>query len=110
MGADGRHGLGKRILKNIAGALLILLGVVMSLPLVPGPGLVFLAVGISLTSFPGKKRFERMILRRRWVIGSINWIREKWGTPPLEPPEKPAKHGGTEGTEENENGLESGVH
>src|SRR5882757_410940 len=66
-----------RVLKNVAGVLLLILGIVMSLPLVPGPGLVFLAVGVSLTSFPGKKRFERMTLRRGWVMGAINWIRAK---------------------------------
>src|SRR3954447_27047667 len=53
-----RKGLGKKVAKNLLGIVAILLGVVMSLPLVPGPGIIILLVGLSMTDFPGKRKLE----------------------------------------------------
>src|SRR5918999_3921486 len=41
--------------KNLAGVILIVLGVVMSLPGIPGPGLVTILFGVMLVDFPGKR-------------------------------------------------------
>jgi hypothetical protein len=86
----------RRIGKNALGVLLLAAGVLMSLPLVPGPGLLLILVGVSLTDFPGKRRFELWIIRRRLVLKPANWLRGKYGRPPLELP--PAKSKGREGT------------
>src|SRR5262249_14948991 len=48
----------KVIGKNVAGWLLIALGVVLSLPGVPGQGLLTVLLGVMLVDFPGKHRLE----------------------------------------------------
>jgi hypothetical protein len=71
------------ILKNVAGLVILPLGVIMALPLVPGPGLVFILVGLSLLDFPGKRSLERRLLAVRSVQRFLNRVRERFGRPPL---------------------------
>ena len=71
------------ILKNAAGVLILPLGVVMALPLVPGPGLVFILVGLSLLDFPGKRRLERRLLAVPAVLRFLNRVRQRFHRPPL---------------------------
>ena len=71
------------ILKNAAGLLIVPLGVVMALPLVPGPGLVFILVGLSLLDFPGKRSLERRLLAVPAVLRFLNRVRERFHRPPL---------------------------
>jgi hypothetical protein len=73
-------------LKNILGVLLILVGIVLSMPLVPGPGVVTILVGLSLTDFPGKRKMEQWLVGKKLVLSPLNWLRGKWGRPPLEAP------------------------
>jgi Putative transmembrane protein (PGPGW) len=47
--------MGRRIGIAIAGGVVTLLGVVLSVPLVPGPGLVFVVLGLAILSL----EFER---------------------------------------------------
>lgn len=42
--------LGRRILIAIVGGVVVLAGVVLAMPLVPGPGLVVVAVGLAILS------------------------------------------------------------
>jgi hypothetical protein len=70
-------------LKNMVGAVLLVLGFVMALPLVPGPGLVFMLLGLSLLDFPGKKNLERKLLAVPSVIRFLNEVRARFGRPPL---------------------------
>src|SRR5262245_40758335 len=44
-----------RVGKNVGGVLLILLGVVLSLPGVPGQGFLTILIGLMLTDIPGKR-------------------------------------------------------
>jgi len=74
------------VLKNALGAVMFILGIVMSLPLVPGPGLVFILVGLSLLDFPGKRRLERRLLVYPRVRRFLDRVRERFGRPPLEIP------------------------
>jgi hypothetical protein len=71
------------VLKNILGLLIVPLGVLMALPLVPGPGLVFILVGLSLLDFPGKRRLERRLLAVPSVLRFLNRMRDRFGRPPL---------------------------
>ncbi len=71
-------------IKNLVGALLVLLGVVMLLT--PGQGLLTLLVGLMLMNFPGKYRLERWLVGRRGVLTALNWLRGRGGHPPFEPP------------------------
>lgn len=75
-----------RILKNVLGVALVLVGIVLSMPLVPGQGLLTILLGVMLLDFPGKRRFEIWLARKPAVNRSINWIRRKSNKPPLEIP------------------------
>jgi hypothetical protein len=71
------------ILKNGLGLVILPLGVLLALPLVPGPGLVFILVGLSLLDFPGKRSLERRLLRIPAVMRFLNRVRGHFSRPPL---------------------------
>jgi hypothetical protein len=71
------------ILKNLLGVTLIVLGAVLSLPGVPGQGLLTILVGLVLLDFPGKRRLERAILRRPAVLRRVNHLRARFDRPAL---------------------------
>jgi hypothetical protein len=74
----------KFIGKNLAGVLLIALGVVLSVPGVPGQGLLTILLGVMLVDFPGKARLEQKLLSRPGIINTINRLRGRFGKPALE--------------------------
>jgi hypothetical protein len=80
-----------KIAKNAFGAILILLGLALSLPLVPGQGLLTILIGLMLLDFPGKRRLERRILGRPGVFRRVNRLRQAFGRDPLMLLERPAK-------------------
>jgi hypothetical protein len=69
--------------KNLLGLLLILVGIVLSLPGIPGQGLLTILVGVMLLDVPGKRRMERRIICRPAIFQGINRLRERFGRPPL---------------------------
>lgn len=69
--------------KNLAGVLLIVLGVVMSLPGIPGPGLVTILFGVMLVDFPGRRTLEHKIVSRPSVQKTINNLRKRFGKKPI---------------------------
>lgn len=71
------------VVKNSVGILLVVAGAVMALPLVPGPGLLFVLLGFSALDFPGKRSVERRLLGVRSVLRSLNGIRARFNRPPL---------------------------
>jgi len=73
--------LSAKIAKNIIGAFLVVLGLIMLL--LPGQGILTILIGLSLMDFPGKYAFERFLLSRPTVTKSINWIRKKANKTPL---------------------------
>ncbi|MFP4069911.1 MAG: hypothetical protein ACLFVC_06990 [Opitutales bacterium] len=77
--------LALRVLKNLFGALIFVLGVLMLF--LPGQGILGILVGCSLMDFPGKRRLQLSLLRRRHVRRSVDWIRRKAKREPLEIPE-----------------------
>jgi hypothetical protein len=74
----------KVIGKNIAGVLLVALGVVLSLPGVPGQGLLTVLLGIMLLDFPGRHRLEQKLLSKPSIVNTINRLRERFDKPPLQ--------------------------
>ena len=72
------------VVRNIVGAGLVLLGVV--LLFTPGQGLLTLFVGLLLMDYPGKHALEQSLVRRDGVLAGLNWVRRKRGHPPLAPP------------------------
>ena len=70
--------------KNIGGVLLVALGIVLSLPGVPGQGLLTVLLGIMLLDFPGKHRLEQKLLSRPSIVNAINRLRARFDKPSLE--------------------------
>jgi hypothetical protein len=71
------------LVKNLLGVLLLVLGSVMALPLIPGPGILMLVLGVMLLDFPGKRRLEQWLVRRATVLRAMNRLRQRYGKPPL---------------------------
>ena len=73
------------ILKNLFGLFLICLGVILSLPGIPGQGVLTILIGVMFLNFPGKRRFEKAIIRRPRVLSAVNKIRSKFNKPLILP-------------------------
>lgn len=69
--------------KNVIGVLFIMTGVM--LLVLPGQGIFTIAIGLSLTDFPGKHRIVGRLTRRGPVLRGANWLRNKAGKCPLDP-------------------------
>lgn len=72
------------VLRSIIGTLLMLLGLV--LMITPGPGLLVLLMGLSITRFPGKQRLLVYLATQPSVFRSLNWMRQKHDKPPFDAP------------------------
>ena len=70
-----------RAIKGVVGLGLIISGIAMLV--LPGQGLLTILIGISLMEFPGKRRLERSLIRRKPIYQTINWIRQKAGREPI---------------------------
>jgi len=69
------------IAKNLMGGMLILAGLAMLV--LPGQGLLTLAVGILLVDFPKKHQLERRMIRFPPILRSVNWLRKRAGVEPI---------------------------
>jgi hypothetical protein len=69
--------------KNVIGSILVALGILMSLPGVPGQGILTILLGIMLLDFPGKRRLEYRLISRPKVLRTINRVRQRFGKPAL---------------------------
>ena len=74
---------GAVILKNLFGVFLICLGVVLSLPGVPGQGILTILLGLIMLDIPGKRPLEAQIIKRPAVLSAINDLRARYNKPPL---------------------------
>lgn len=80
-----RHPVARMILlvsKNILGGILLIGGFLMLF--IPGQGLLTIAMGILLLDYPGKFFLERKIVRQEKILNSLNWLRTKTNSPPLQ--------------------------
>jgi hypothetical protein len=69
--------------KNVLGAVLVTLGILMSIPGVPGQGILTILLGIMLLDFPGKRGLEQKLVSRPQVLKAINKLRHRFGKPSL---------------------------
>ena len=69
--------------KNLLGVLLVAVGIVLSVPGVPGQGLLTILLGIMLLDFPGRRSLEYKLVRRPSVFKTINKLRHRFGKPDL---------------------------
>jgi hypothetical protein len=71
------------IAKNVLGLLLVIIGILLSLPGIPGQGLLTIVIGLMLMNFPGKRALEKKLVSRPSVLGAINGLRARFGRPPM---------------------------
>ena len=65
--------------KNLLGAVLVVLGIIMSVPGVPGQGILTILLGVMLLDFPGKRDLEHRLVSRPRVFNAINKLRHRFG-------------------------------
>ena len=76
----------RALAQNFCGLVLVVLGLLMSIPGVPGQGLLTVLIGLMLLDFPGRRRLEKGFARRPSILAAMNSIRARFGHPPLRPP------------------------
>jgi len=74
---------GAVIAKNLFGVFLVCLGLVLSLPGVPGQGILTILLGLIMLDIPGKRPLEARIIKRPAVLAAINDLRARFKKPPL---------------------------
>ncbi|WP_437743860.1 hypothetical protein WME73_01865 [Sorangium sp. So ce302] len=72
-----------RVGKNLLGVMAVTLGILLSLPGVPGPGALVILIGVMLLDIPGKRRLERRLLGAPRVRAVADRVRARFGRPPL---------------------------
>jgi hypothetical protein len=80
----------RRIARNLLGILLIAVGVVLSVPGIPGQGVLTILLGVMLVDFPGRHKAERWLVSRPGVLATMNTLRRRFGKPPLREPPAPS--------------------
>jgi len=76
------------VARNCVGVPLVLIGIVLAIPLVPGQGLLTIILGLLIMEFPGKWWLEHKLVGHSVVMRLLNWIRRKGHREPLLPPEQ----------------------
>ncbi|HMQ04099.1 MAG TPA: hypothetical protein PKD26_09300 [Pyrinomonadaceae bacterium] len=74
---------GAVVLKNVLGVFLVLLGLVLSLPGVPGQGLLTILLGLIMLDIPGKRPLEARIIKRPAILAAANRLRARFNKVPL---------------------------
>jgi hypothetical protein len=74
------------VLKNVLGAILVVLGFIMSVPAIPGPGIITIVIGLMLLDFAEKRRWARWVISRPPILRAVNGLRSKCGKPPFSLP------------------------
>ena len=74
---------GAVVAKNLFGVFLVALGIILSLPGVPGQGILTILLGIIMLDIPGKRPLEARIIQRPSVLSAINNLSAKFNKPPL---------------------------
>ncbi len=72
--------------KNLLGFFLVILGVLMALPGVPGQGLLTVFIGVVLLDVPGKRALERRIVAVPAILRACNRLRARFGKAPFTDP------------------------
>ena len=82
----------RRVGRNAVGLVLIALGLVLSIPGVPGQGIITVLAGVLLVEFPGRHRVAVALARLPGVLETLNRIRGRFQRPPLLAPGPPRPH------------------
>jgi hypothetical protein len=71
------------IAKNGLGVLVVTIGVILSLPGMPGQGLLMALIGLMLLDIPGKRAIAHRIVRKPKIITNINRLRARYQKLPI---------------------------
>jgi hypothetical protein len=74
---------GAMIAKNLLGLFLIVLGIILSLPGVPGQGILTILLGLIMLDIPGKRPLEAKIIQQPRLLAAVNELRARYNKPPL---------------------------
>ncbi len=72
-----------RMGKNLFGIVLVGVGIVLSLPGIPGPGGLMFWIALMFLDIPGKQRLERRVFGAPKLHGIVTRLRARFGRPPL---------------------------
>ena len=64
--------------KNLLGVVLVVVGILLSLPGVPGQGILTILLGVMLLDFPGRPRLEHWLVSRPRILRTINKLRHRF--------------------------------
>jgi hypothetical protein len=74
-----------RIVRTMAGVILVAIGIVLSVPGVPGQGILTIVAGLTLIEFPGRHRLISALIGRPTVLHAVNRLRARFKRPPFLP-------------------------
>jgi hypothetical protein len=77
------------LLRNALGFAVIVVGIILSLPGIPGQGLLTILIGVIILDFQKKRWLERKLVERPGILQSINRLRNRFHKPPLILDDKP---------------------
>jgi len=72
---------GVTIIKNVAGAVLLVLGIAMLIG--PGQGILSILSGLIMMDIPGKRPLEARIIKRPAILAAANSLRSRYKKEPL---------------------------
>lgn len=79
-----KHGLALHLVRGAVG--IVFIGAGAAMLFLPGPGILTIALGLSIMGGDRAARGVRRLIARPRVLAAINAVREKRGRPPLVPP------------------------
>ncbi len=65
----------------------MILGLIMSVPAIPGPGIITVVLGLMLLDFAEKRRWARWVISRPPIFRAVNGLRRKYRKPPFTLPD-----------------------
>ncbi len=71
------------IIKNAFGLFLVILGIILSLPGIPGQGILTILLGLIMLDIPGKRPIEAKIIQRPTILAAVNNLRARYNKSPL---------------------------
>lgn len=72
-----------RIVRTVLGVILVAAGLVLSVPGIPGQGILTIIAGLTLIEFPGRHRLIRAMIGRPRILGAVNRFRGRFNYPPF---------------------------
>lgn len=72
-----------RVVRTLVGVILVGAGIVLSVPGIPGQGILTIIAGLTLIEFPGRHRLIRALIGRPRILAAVNRFRAYFNYPPF---------------------------